>query len=77
MLSTLDVARELGLLPIRAPEGPVKALAGLVAKVPGVPRAGWAEVVANPPVMDTTKAKKQLGWTPKHTGLEALRATLD
>jgi nucleoside-diphosphate-sugar epimerase len=28
-------------------------------------------------VMDTTKAKKQLGWKPRFTGLEALRATLD
>jgi nucleoside-diphosphate-sugar epimerase len=27
--------------------------------------------------MDTTKAKEQLGWTPRYTGLEALRATLE
>jgi nucleoside-diphosphate-sugar epimerase len=27
--------------------------------------------------MDTTKAKEELGWRPRYTGLEALRATLD
>jgi nucleoside-diphosphate-sugar epimerase len=26
--------------------------------------------------MDTTKAKRELGWEPKFTGLEALRETL-
>ena len=28
-------------------------------------------------IMDTTKAKEQLGWQPRYTGLEALQATLD
>jgi nucleoside-diphosphate-sugar epimerase len=26
--------------------------------------------------MDTTKARRELGWEPKYTALEALRATL-
>jgi hypothetical protein len=26
--------------------------------------------------MDTTKAKRELGWRPRYTGLEALRATV-
>ena len=26
--------------------------------------------------MDTTKAKRELGWQPEHTGLDALRSTL-
>jgi nucleoside-diphosphate-sugar epimerase len=26
--------------------------------------------------MDTTKAKRELGWQPRYTGLEALRATV-
>jgi nucleoside-diphosphate-sugar epimerase len=77
VLSTLDVAREVGLLPVRAPARPVQSFAGLLARLGALPGSGWAEVVANPPVMDTTKAKKQLGWKPRFTGLEALRATLD
>jgi nucleoside-diphosphate-sugar epimerase len=27
--------------------------------------------------MDTTKARVELGWTPEHTALDALRSTLD
>jgi nucleoside-diphosphate-sugar epimerase len=26
--------------------------------------------------MDTTKAREQLGWRPRYSGLEALRATI-
>jgi nucleoside-diphosphate-sugar epimerase len=26
--------------------------------------------------MDTSKARRELGWEPRYTGLEALRATL-
>jgi nucleoside-diphosphate-sugar epimerase len=27
-------------------------------------------------IMDTTKAKTQLGWAPQHTAVESLKATL-
>jgi nucleoside-diphosphate-sugar epimerase len=40
------------------------------------PAAQWVEALSAPAVMDTTKAKEQLGWRPRYTGLEALRATL-
>jgi nucleoside-diphosphate-sugar epimerase len=77
VLSALDVARELGLVPIPLPPRPVQAVARLVARWGVVPQAGWAEVIDRPPLMDTTKAKELLGWRPAFTGLEALRATLD
>jgi nucleoside-diphosphate-sugar epimerase len=34
------------------------------------------EAFSRPVIMDTAKAKTQLGWRPRHTGREALRATL-
>ena len=37
----------------------------------------WLHASRASVVMDTTKAKEQLGWTPRFTGLEALRATLE
>ena len=70
----------LGLTPVpvpgllaRAPACAVTALAAL----PFAPEVlGWAEVVGHPAVMDTTKAKRELGWRPRCTGLEALRTTV-
>jgi len=38
--------------------------------------ADWVEALSHPAIMDTTKAKEELGWRPKYTALEALRETL-
>jgi hypothetical protein len=40
------------------------------------PVAGWAEPLTNPPIVDASRAKAELGWRPRYTGIEALRATL-
>ncbi len=40
------------------------------------PVAEWVEAASHPAIMDTTKAREELGWRPRYTGLEALRATL-
>jgi nucleoside-diphosphate-sugar epimerase len=78
VLRSLDVAREFGLAPIGLPVRPLQVAARALLRLPGLPRsAGWAEVVGHPPVMDCSKAKEQLGWKPRFTGLEALQATLD
>jgi nucleoside-diphosphate-sugar epimerase len=77
VLSTADVARELGLAVIPAPRRPVQLAAKLVAALPfAPPAAGWAEAVSHPAIMDTGKARRELGWQPRHTGLEALRDSL-
>ena len=80
VLSTTDVARELGLVPIPVPGRlarlPARAFTALAGLPLAPPALGWAEVVEHPAVMDTTKAKRELGWRPRFTGLEALRATL-
>jgi nucleoside-diphosphate-sugar epimerase len=79
-VSGADVARELGLFPLAVSPRPFQRLARLAAGVP-VPRgappvASWAESVGNPPIIDTTKARKELGWTPRFSAVEALRATI-
>ena len=77
VLTVPEIARELGLTPVPVPAGLVKAGAWAVASMPFAPLAsGWAEAITHPPVMDVSKAKRELGWRPRHTGLEALRATL-
>jgi nucleoside-diphosphate-sugar epimerase len=34
------------------------------------------EALSHPSIMDTSKAKQELGWRPRYTGVEALRETL-
>ncbi len=70
-------ARELGLHPLPIPRRVAQAGARAVAALPFLPPlAQWVEVVSNPPIMDTTRAKKELGWDPRYTALETLRDTL-
>jgi nucleoside-diphosphate-sugar epimerase len=80
VLTLREVAREAGLAPIRVPDRAARRIAGLVASVPlpsfVPPVTEWAEAVAHPPVVDTAAARRELGWAPAWSSLEALRATL-
>jgi len=77
ILTTADVAREFGLIPLPLPAGPARLAARAVAALPFLPPAAqWVEAASHPAIMDTTKAKQDLGWTPRFTALEALRDTL-
>jgi nucleoside-diphosphate-sugar epimerase len=77
VLTALDVARELGLLPVGVPSAPIRAAAGLLAALPfAPPQVAWAEAISAPVIMDAGKATRELGWRPRYTGLEALRDAL-
>ena len=78
VVSVADLARAAGLLPVlRLPAGPVHALARRVSRLPFLPSyAEWVEAFAIPIVMDTTRARTELGWKPQWTTLEAWRDTL-
>ena len=80
VLTGADVARELGLAPVPIPGRIVHGAARAVAALPRPPFAPpateWVEAISHPSIMDTTKAKEQLGWRPQYSGLEALRATI-
>lgn len=76
-LTAVDVAREAGLRAIAVPQAPVRAAARMLAALPlAPPSVGWAEALAYPAIMETAKARRELGWTPRWTGREALRETL-
>jgi len=76
VVTFVDAARELGLRAVRLPGGPVASLARAVVKLPYLPSAAqWVEILSHPAIMDTTKAKTQLGWRPRHTAIESLRST--
>ena len=72
-----DVARELGLRAVGVPGWPVAAAARALARLPYLPSgAQWVEAMSHPAIMDTTKARTELGWTPRHTAIESLRSTV-
>ena len=72
-----DLAREFGLVPIRVSARPAQAAARAFTRLPFLPSvAEWVEAMSQPAIMDTEKAKSELGWEPQYTGLEALQATL-
>ncbi len=80
VLSVSDVAAALGGRPVRVPAIAATAASAVVARLPFVPSAAeWLHVARTSVVMDTSKAKAQLGWTPRYTSaqtLEALAASL-
>ncbi len=77
IVSAADIARELGMHPVAFPAGPVQATARVIAGLPFLPpAAAWVEAASHPAIMDTTRAKQELGWVPRYTALETLRDTL-
>jgi nucleoside-diphosphate-sugar epimerase len=78
IISILDVAREAGFIPVPLPARPVQRLARAASRLSWLPQQlAWVEALSHPPLMDTSKAKRELGWQPQYSSLEALRATLD
>lgn len=73
VLSMSDVGAALGARPVPVPRVVVAAASEVIARLPFVPSAlEWLHVGRTSVVMDTTKAKSQLGWTPKYTAAETL-----
>jgi UDP-glucose 4-epimerase len=75
VLSMSDVAEALGARPVRVPRAAVSVASEVIARLPFVPSAlEWLHVGRMSMVMDTGKAKSQLGWTPKYAASETLAA---
>jgi nucleoside-diphosphate-sugar epimerase len=79
-MTMTDVAREAGWTALPLPAGPVHATFRALSAVPlpfAPPAAQWVEALSHPAIMDASKAKRELGWTPTYTSRDALRATLN
>jgi nucleoside-diphosphate-sugar epimerase len=77
VLTAADVAREFGALALPVPAAPAQLAAKAVSRLPFLPPVGeWVEAATRPVIMDTSRAKRELGWQPRYTGLEALQDTL-
>jgi nucleoside-diphosphate-sugar epimerase len=80
VLTGTDVARELGLAALPVPAARACAAARTLIRLPQLPflppAVEWVEAAARPSIMDAGKARRELGWRPRYTGLEALRDTI-
>jgi nucleoside-diphosphate-sugar epimerase len=77
-LTTSDLADALGWYSLPLPELALGAAAELVARLPFVPaEAQWIESIRTPVLMDTSRARRALGWRPRHSARETLQAMVD
>jgi nucleoside-diphosphate-sugar epimerase len=73
-----DLADALGYYTVPVPELAIDATAEVIARLPFLPdEASWIEAARIPVVMDTAKARSQLGWRPRHDALATLKATVE
>ena len=73
VLSMSDVGAALGARPVPVPSLVVSVASEVIARVPFLPSGlEWLHAGRTSTVMDTRKAKSQLGWTPKYTAAETL-----
>ncbi|MEU2040340.1 NAD-dependent epimerase/dehydratase family protein [Nocardia niwae] len=74
-LTLSDVVSALGGRPVRVPAIAATAASAALARLPFVPATlEWVHIVRTPVVMDTSRAKRHLGWKPAHTSAETLAA---
>jgi UDP-glucose 4-epimerase len=72
-LTMSDLAKALGWYSVSVPEAAVGAAAELIARLPFVPaEAQWIESIRTPVLMDTHKARAELGWRPRHDAKSTL-----
>jgi UDP-glucose 4-epimerase len=72
-----DLAHGLGWYSAPLPRVAVDVASEVVARTPHMPaRAAWVNAFRQPVLMDTTKARKELGWRPKHDSAATLDALL-
>jgi UDP-glucose 4-epimerase len=75
VLSMSDIGAALGARPVPVPGVVMSAASGVLARLPFVPSAlEWLHAGRTSTVMDTSKAKSELGWVPKYTAAETLSA---
>jgi nucleoside-diphosphate-sugar epimerase len=75
LVTVSDVARALGGRPVRVPAVAASAASAAISKVPFVPSMlEWLHVARTSVVMDTSKARNQLGWRPVHSSADTLAA---
>jgi UDP-glucose 4-epimerase len=74
-VSLSEVAAALGARPVRVPAVAAAVTSALIARLPFLPSAAeWLHATRTSVVMDVTKAKQELGWTPRYSSTETLQS---
>ena len=74
-VSLTEIAHALRARSVRVPPASVRAASQALTRLPYVPSfAEWLHSFRTPMLMDTTKAKRELGWQPAYTSEETLAA---
>jgi nucleoside-diphosphate-sugar epimerase len=76
-LTVAELARELGWRSLPVPRLAVGATAELIGRMPALPaQLQWISAFSQPVIMDSAKARRELGWRPRHDALATLRETI-
>jgi UDP-glucose 4-epimerase len=77
-LSPEGIAERLGVRTFPLPARVLRRLADLSWKMRLQPTPpGWLDMALNVPLMSSERAREELGWEPRHSGLEALEELLE
>jgi len=73
VLDSRELARALGARPVRIPTGLMRAAVSVTWRLRLQPTPpGWLDMGLSVPVMDTTRARDELGWKPRRSSVEAI-----
>jgi len=77
-LSPEEMAERLGVRSFPVPARVVRRLADLSWRLRLQPTpAGWLDMARNVPLMSSARAREELGWEPRHSGVEALEELVE
>jgi UDP-glucose 4-epimerase len=77
-LTLSDLADALGWYSVPVPNVALDAAAEVATRIPLAPDSvSWLHALRKPLLMKTDRARKQLGWRPKHTAKATLKATVE
>jgi nucleoside-diphosphate-sugar epimerase len=71
------MADELGWYAIPVPDIAVDAAAEVIGRLGFLPaQVQWISAFREPVIMDTSRARRELGWRPRHDAMDTLRETI-